>query len=182
MATLGSSPTYRQDGRVCFPPHLQYGPQYSSNNPEASRIFDHAIELTAEVPFDRQGLRLLGVNTTVDVGGGNGGLITDILGANAGMKGVVADLPHVFEGAKKHVRNAGLADRCDCVSIDMLQKIPAGADAYIMANVVHDWDDERCISILKNCRRAMDPDGRVLLELLLTGRQTALRTRLSGFA
>ena len=87
------------------------------------------------------------------------------------MRGILADLPHVIDGARHHIDAAGLTSRCDCVSIDMFEDVPKGADAYIMANVIHDWDDARSITILRNCRQALQPDGRMLLvEMVLSGR------------
>ena len=109
-----------------------------------------------------------GVDTLVDVGGGNGGMMTAILRANPHVKGTIAELPHVVDHATARIAEAGLTERCECVPIDMFESVPAGT-AYIMGNVIHDWNDERSITILSNCRKAMPDDGRVLLvELVLT--------------
>ena len=109
-----------------------------------------------------------GVETLVDVGGGNGGMMTAILKANTRLKGTIAELPHVVEHAKERIAEAGLTERCVCVPVDMFETVPA-SDAYILGNVIHDWGDERSNTILSNCRKAMRDDGRVLLvELVLT--------------
>jgi SAM-dependent methyltransferase len=107
----------------------------------------------------------------VDVGGGHGVLILSILKANPRLHGTVCELPFVAEGARKAIEAAGLTERCDVASGDFFQDIPRGADAYILKSVIHDWDDAKSIRILGNCRRAVTPDGRLLLvELVLPDR------------
>jgi hypothetical protein len=66
-------------------------------------------------------------------------------------------------GAAETMRTAGVADRCAIESGDFFVEVPAGCDGYLLANVLHDWDDDRSIAILRNCRRAMHGDGRVLV-------------------
>ena len=73
------------------------------------------------------------------------------------------DLPHVAEGAKEPLAAAGLLDRCEVVGGDMFEGVPEGGDAYILSRVIHDWDDERSVAILRQCRRAMAPHGNLLL-------------------
>ena len=106
----------------------------------------------------------------MDVGGGHGSLIAAILKANLALRGVLFDMPTVIAGArqKQHLQQAGVADRCELVGGDFFQGVPAGGDAYLMKHIIHDWSDAHCIQILKNCRRAIQPNGRVLLiELVL---------------
>jgi SAM-dependent methyltransferase len=99
----------------------------------------------------------------VDVGGGHGVLLTTILKAYPAVRGVLFELSPVAEGAKKMVDAAGLASRCEVVGGDFFREISAGADAYIVKSVIHDWDDERAVTILRNCRRAIAPAGKLLL-------------------
>lgn len=101
--------------------------------------------------------------TVVDVGGGRGALLTAILAANPGVRGVLFDLPHVIAGAEPLLAQGGLGDRCQCTSGDFFDSVPPGGDAYLLSNIVHDWDDERAVQILANCRAAMGDNGRVLL-------------------
>jgi hypothetical protein len=101
--------------------------------------------------------------TVVDVGGGHGGLITSILKANPELKGILLDAPQVIEGARPKIEAAGLADRCETVAGDFFKSVPEGGDAYVMKWIIHDWDDERAITILKNIRNQMGRSGKVII-------------------
>jgi O-methyltransferase domain len=79
------------------------------------------------------------------------------------MTGIVFDLPHVAEGARKLLGGVGLSARCEVLCGDFFTSVPAGCDAYILKHVLHDWDDARCETILSHCRDAMAPGGRVLV-------------------
>ena len=108
------------------------------------------------------------VKKIVDVGGGHGKILSEILKENAGIRGVLFDLPHAFEGGKNTIAQAGLADRCEVISGDFFVSVPAGADLYLLSRVVHDWDDEKTVAILKVVRAAIAPHGRlILLETML---------------
>lgn len=96
-----------------------------------------------------------GHSRVVDVGGGQGRLIAAILQANPRLRGVLFDLPGVVAGAARVLAEAGVADRCEVVGGDMFAAVPGGGDVYVLSRVLHDWDDERAIAILANCRRAM---------------------------
>jgi SAM-dependent methyltransferase len=139
--------------------------QYATQNPEAVAIFNEAMtELTTQIStavvaayaFSRS-------SKIVDIGGGNGALILSILQANPQMSGVLFDLPHVIESAKKHLDAAGLTGRCAVVAGDFFASVPSGGDTYILKNIIHDWDDEHALKILQNCHRAMAENGKLLL-------------------
>jgi len=98
-----------------------------------------------------------GINTLTDVGGGHGALMAEILGAYPVMKGVIAELRTVEKEAREFIRTKGLDARCEVIECDFFKEIPPGSDAYLMSNILHDWNDEACRSILGNCRRAMRP-------------------------
>jgi SAM-dependent methyltransferase len=98
-----------------------------------------------------------------DVGGGNGALLIGILRANTGLRGIVFDLAHVAERAREQLKEAGIVDRCEVVAGSFFDEVPRGADAYLLKHVIHDWDDERATAILKNCRKAIPPAGKVLI-------------------
>ena len=139
--------------------------EYFSENEEDAASFDLAMRsISAEkYPAVAEAYDFSVVNTLVDIGGGDGGLLTAVLNKHPHLKGVLCDLPHVIQNAREQLAVAGLSDRCRCVSIDMFESVPEGGDAYIMANVIHDWSDELCMTILKSCRRAMSEGSRVLL-------------------
>jgi O-methyltransferase domain len=104
----------------------------------------------------------------VDVGGGHGKIITDILKRNPGMHGKLFDLPHAFAGGLSTIAKAGLEERCEIISGDFFTYVPAGGDTYLLSRVIHDWDDEKATAILKIVRRAIAADGKlVLLEAIL---------------
>jgi len=98
----------------------------------------------------------------IDVGGGHGALLAGILAASPKTRGVLYDLPNVVSGAEA-LRVPDIAGRCAIVGGDFFESVPAGGDAYILSRVIHDWDDDAALKILGNCRRAIRPDGRLLL-------------------
>lgn len=99
----------------------------------------------------------------VDVGAGDGALLTELFAAQPGLTGIALDLPHVAAAARRRVRQAGLGGRIACVGGDFFHAVPGGADYYILAEILHNWDDEHAAAILRQCRRAMPPHGRLLL-------------------
>ncbi len=104
-----------------------------------------------------------GINTLTDVGGGFGVLIAEILSANPLMKGIVAEHPSIVQAAKETIRAREIQDRCEAVECDFFKEIPAGTDAYLMSHILHDWKDEECQVILKNCHNAMKPESKLLI-------------------
>lgn len=101
--------------------------------------------------------------TIVDVGGGKGALLAAILPAAPQARGINFDQPSVLERARSYVAAAGLAQRCQTVGGDFFAEVPAGGDAYLMKFVLHDWDDDRCVTILQNVARVMPPDAKLLI-------------------
>ena len=101
----------------------------------------------------------------VDVGGAHGHLLVSILRSYVKVRGVLFDQPPVIEEALKtgFIGAADLVSRCEAVAGDFLESVPEGADAYVMKYIIHDWDDERSVRILQNCRKAMADDGRVIV-------------------
>jgi C-methyltransferase len=109
--------------------------------------------------------------TIVDVGGGHGVLLTAILAANPALRGILFDFPHAAEGAEKQMEAAGLRRRCEFAAGDFFERVPGGADAYILKSVIHDWDDTRSVAILRNIHHSMVPHGKLLLvEMTLPAR------------
>ncbi len=106
---------------------------------------------------------LTGVKKIVDVGGGFGHLAIALLGKYGDMEGVVLDVPDLIPIAQKHLRDEDrdIVSRLKFVGGDMFEGVPA-AQVYIMKHIIHDWDDNRCIKLLKHCHNSMDGDGRVI--------------------
>ena len=138
---------------------------YFVQNPDVAKIFDNAMTsfslLTA--PAVTAAYDFSSIKKIVDVAGGHGLLLSTILKANPHLKGVLFDMPTVIEGAGRLMEEAGVADRCERVAGDFFKEVPAGGDAYIMKHIIHDWDDERSLVILRNCHRAMVAGGKLLL-------------------
>jgi O-methyltransferase domain/Dimerisation domain len=109
-----------------------------------------------------------GISSIVDIGGGEGNLLEKILEFYPGAIGTVFDKVPTIERARRHLCSGRTGRRCSYVAGDFFNAVPVGADAYLLCGVVHDWDDDKAITILRNCRRAMAKTGRVLLlEMLL---------------
>jgi hypothetical protein len=104
-----------------------------------------------------------GISTLMDVGGGLGGLICGVLKKYPSMRGILFDLPHCEEAATRNLTESGLADRCQFVAGSFFESVPNGADAIVMKSIIHDWNDERCLRILNNCRRALKVGARLLV-------------------
>jgi SAM-dependent methyltransferase len=101
--------------------------------------------------------------SVVDIGGGTGGLLETLLGSNAKQKGILFEQPATAALARQHLENAGLAERCEVIEGNFFESVPPGHAGYILSHVLHDWDDEECVSILRNFRRAIAPGGRLLI-------------------
>ena len=104
-----------------------------------------------------------GIRQLIDVGGGHGELLAVILNAHPSLRGAVFDLPLCGDGARRHLAEAGVSARGEFVAGNFFESVPPGADALILKNVIHDWDDARSAKILANCRRALGPTGKLLL-------------------
>jgi hypothetical protein len=152
--------------------------EHLAGHPEAENVFNDAMrsstESAARAVVDAYDFSQAG--TVVDVGGGTGVFLARILQANPQASGVLFDRPNVVAAAGAVLTDAGVADRCDVVPGDFFEEVPGGGDVYILSWIIHDWDDERSIAILKNCRRVMGPDSRLLLieQLVPVGNEPSL--------
>jgi hypothetical protein len=106
-----------------------------------------------------------GIGTLMDVAGGHGAILCEVLSRYPGMKGILFDMPNVIEEATCHICSLNMDLRCQTVTGDFFDEIPAGADAYYMQHIIHDWADEPALKILANCRRALEgrKDGRLII-------------------
>jgi SAM-dependent methyltransferase len=108
-----------------------------------------------------------GVNTVADIGGAAGAMLHSLLHLHPDLHGIVFDRPQVVASARAEAVRLGLQERVTAVGGDFFESVPE-ADLYLLKHILHDWDDEACICILKNCRRALRPGGRIaVIELLL---------------
>ena len=139
--------------------------EYFPNDPALSERFNNAMTaLSASViAAALESYDFGGIGTLVDVAGGHGQVLTSILQKYPSMRGVLTDLPHVLAGSERRVRELGLADRIRIEPIDFFKAVPAGGDAYIMKHIIHDWDDEQALTILRNIRKVMPANGRLML-------------------
>lgn len=138
---------------------------FSSLDPAEAADFDTAmanltrmIAVAVAAAYDFTRFR-----TVVDVGGGNGTLLIELLNANPDLRGMVFDLPGAAERATRNIAASGLGGRGEAVGGDFFDAVPDGGDVYVLKHVIHDWNDERAITILRNCRRAMSPTGALLI-------------------
>lgn len=139
--------------------------KFFSQNPNNAKTFNDAMTGLTLAVNDAvlSSYDFSPISKIVDVGGGHGSLLASILKANPQMKGVLFDAPPVIEGAHRRIESEGLADRCELVGGDFFTSVPSGSEAYILKWIIHDWDDERSVTILKNCHRAITENGKLLL-------------------
>jgi hypothetical protein len=139
--------------------------EFLAQHPENAANFDAAMsERTAAfAPSVAMGYDFSRLRTVADIGGGQGILLAAILRAHSHLHGVLFETPAVLAGAAASLQAAGLGHRCEVVGGDFFASVPEGADGYLLANVLHDWDDARAVEILANCRQAMAAGGRVLI-------------------
>ncbi len=136
-----------------------------AQDPERVQLFNDAmVAYTRRVtPAVIAAYDFSAIKYLIDVGGGHGQLISGILKANPAMRGAIYDLPRCAGGAKKLLAEAGVANRCEFIAGNFFDSVPSGADGLIMKSIIHDWNDERSVAILRNCRQALPPSGRLLL-------------------
>jgi len=139
--------------------------EYLQQNPTDATIFNEAMTSVSsqEAIAVSKAYDFSEAQTLVDVGGGHGILLATILRANPSLKGILFDRAAVVESASALLQNESIATRCEIAEGDFFTAVPTGGDVYILKYIIHDWDDERAQKILKNCREAMGPEGRLLV-------------------
>lgn len=138
--------------------------QYMTEHPDRHSIYDAAMMVygIAETEPMLDAYDFSGFQTVVDVGGGHGRMLAAILNRHPEINGILFDLPAVTQRSRSIISGLGLSNRCQIVGGDFFTSLPA-ADAYVLRHIIHDWDDKEAISILRNCRNAMNPQGRILV-------------------
>ncbi|MGW0811427.1 methyltransferase [Nonomuraea sp. NPDC002799] len=167
---MGMLPATVRDGSSAFVKRYGHLYDHLAKNPASSTLFNEYMTARS-LPFTENLAKRYAfppTATIVDVAGGKGHILAAVLHANPSMRGILFDLEHVTGRAARTLAGEGLSDRAEVVAGDFFTSVPAGADVYLLASVLHNWDDEDAVTILRNVRAAMRPDGRVLvLEVVL---------------
>jgi SAM-dependent methyltransferase len=144
-------------GKPCF--------DFLAEHPDKAANFDRAMVSVhgRETSAMCDAYDFSAFGTLADVGGGNGSLIALVLQRTSSLKGILYDLPHVVERARANLQAAGVAGRCQAIGGSFFESVPAGADAYLMRHIIHDWDDAKALTILKNVRKVIAGGGKLLL-------------------
>jgi hypothetical protein len=139
--------------------------EYFGQNPQAGEAFNRfmtermqAMVKAVSPTYDFSKAKII-----ADIGGGQGRLLATILKSNPNLKGILFDLPSVIKEAKAIIEDAGLSGRYSLVGGSFFESISVTADIYILSSIIHDWNDNDSITILKNCRRCMPADSKLLL-------------------
>ncbi|GAA2038833.1 hypothetical protein GCM10009839_45660 [Catenulispora yoronensis] len=137
-----------------------------AGRPELADLFQRSMAASSRmfdpVPDHPVFARAAARRVVVDVAGGNGELLARILTAHPHLRGTLLEQPHVVESARRTMRDADCAERCDYVSGGFAD-VPSGGDVYVLSRVLHDWEDDRCHEILGACSRAMAADADLLV-------------------
>jgi hypothetical protein len=146
-----------------------------AKNPEEASLFNetmvgiHGAEPAAvAAAYDFSGMK-----TIVDVGGSTGNLLATILESNPKSHGILFDMPHVVRDAPAVLKARGLTDRITIEQGSFFESVPSGGDAYMLSHIIHDWSEDQCLTILGNCKRAMNPSSQLLIiEMVLPSGNT----------
>jgi cyclopropane fatty-acyl-phospholipid synthase-like methyltransferase len=134
-------------------------------NPEARAILDQGQGIKA-LGFAKAVMKAYDfsdLKTICDIGGGRGAFLKELLAAYPHLKGIVSDLPGAVPAAQQMIAEAGLQDRCTAIPCDFFKEAPPLCDAYLLVNILHDWEDETCRLILENLARVMNTGSRLLI-------------------
>lgn len=139
--------------------------EYFAANPEHYEIFNRAMTdmSVSTAPSVVEAYDFSAVETLADIAGGHGFLLSQVLKANPEMKGVLFDLPPVIAGAGALLEREGVSGRVETVTGSFFESVPAGADIYMMKHIIHDWNDEDSVRILRNINAVLKPEGKVLI-------------------
>ena len=139
--------------------------EYLKQNPEEASHFSAAMvgfhgpeppTVAAAYDFSR-------FKTIVDVGGATGNMLAAILSSHPAPRGVLFDRPHVVREAPALLRERGVEERVTIVPGDFFESVPAGGDVYVLSHIIHDWNEDQCLTILGHCRKIIKPEGRLLI-------------------
>ena len=139
--------------------------EYLKEHPGSARIFDMAMQSIhgTETMQMLEAYDFSKFETLMDIGGGNGSLLVEVLRANPGLKGVLFDQGHVIEAVRGFMEGHGFANRCQLISGDFFVSVPKGADACLLRHIIHDWDDETSVKLFRIIREVLPANGRMLV-------------------
>jgi O-methyltransferase domain/Dimerisation domain len=139
--------------------------EYLAQHPEDASLFSETMVgfHSQEPPAVAAAYDFSIFNTIVDVGGATGSMLSAVLSQHSEPRGILFDRPHVVNDASRLLEAKGVSDRITIEPGDFFTSVPSGADAYILSHIIHDWDEDRCLTILGHVRKAMDPAGRLLI-------------------
>jgi hypothetical protein len=139
--------------------------EYMEENPDRHSIYDAAMEAVhgRESEPMIEAYDFSAFRTVVDIGGGNGSVLSSIVTRHAAIQGILFDLPSVAERTRSILAGSSVAERIRVQGGDFFTGVPAGADAYVLRHILHDWLDPDAVRILRKCRDAMTPDSKLIV-------------------
>jgi hypothetical protein len=139
--------------------------EYLAHHPEEASHFSQAMVgfHGGEPPAVAAAYDFSGVGTVVDVGGATGNMLAAVLAMYPEPRGVLFDRPHVVRDAPALLETRGVRDRVSIVPGDFFETVPAGGEVYLLSHIIHDWNEDQCLTILGHCRKAMAAGGRLLI-------------------
>lgn len=182
-AAMGAMPTVLETGKTGI--EIAFGTSffdYIRQHPDEEAVFNRTMIAVhgGEPAAVAEAYDFSDISKVIDVGGGVGTLLVALLQRHPHLTGVLFDAPSVAEASKDTIAAAGLEDRCEWIGGDFFGSVPAGGDAYVLSHIIHDWPVDACHTILRNCREAMNPGGRILIvEMVLPPAPNPIRERSS---
>lgn len=151
---------------------------YLGTQPELAPMFDAAMTAIHghETRAMLEAYDFSGVSILADIGGGNGSLIASVLQDYPKLNGFLFELGHVAARTRETLKAYGVGDRCSIVEGNFFESVPSGADTYLLRHIIHDWTDEQSVQILRNCRKVIPSNGRLLIieAVVPTGNERSL--------
>ena len=154
--------------------------EWLATRPDLAAVFNRAMQAGAQTRISAlRDFPWHEVVTVVDVGGGNGTLTIGLLEQHPHLQGVIFDLPEVAPAASARVAGASLGDRCSVEKGSFFEQVPEGGDVYLLAKVLHDWDDDAALQILQRIRASATAETRLLvLDSVVTSDANSRSTKL----
>jgi hypothetical protein len=172
---LGDQPTWRAWGELPYvvrtgksgfrQAHGELPYEYFAKHPEAGSYFNEAFTSFSAQEMDaiHRIFDFSQVEVLADIGGGQGAMLASILQKNPRQKGILFEQPHVIQGAEPVIASFGVASRCEVSAGDFFEKVPSGADGYLLKHVLFNWNDDDALRILNAIRRAIPSSGRLFV-------------------